>query len=206
MNNKAEQLNKDPGYSLIEKAYATALQKFPNIKKEEISLNVVFDSLGKDFILGIVVNSPSESIKYGVKARILAGLQFFLFKDREMEAGIAHELGHYEHAMKSYNDNRILRMKRFFEQTAKYAMPNLSTSIKLLFNKKHKHRWKRLQKWYIMKEMYADNKAFEAGYGAYVLADLKVLMPFLYSQKGTSELTFKETEARIKNLEEKLGI
>lgn len=130
--------------------------------------------------------------------RIFVGMYFFRLNDEEQKAVTAHELGHYI-CDKNNHPNKTKRQEQWVRE---YKFPPILNSL----SKKGRHRKKKIQKWYILSECYADNQVVEVGYGYSLLTILKFL-------KKNSNIPFipffnlrdkKEIKARIKNLEQKL--
>jgi len=184
------------------RSYLKVLEKFPNIKKGEIGTESA-SSLFRPFsVLGLRMNTekwPASDKR--PKANLVVGLQFYLLTDEEREAAIAHELGHYTHHVKKvYNINRIRKSQEWNKNLKMYASKSPKEMLDL--SEREKHRFERLEKWYIMKELGADNKALNAGYGRSMLLTLKNLSENEYEHIGP--VYQKEITMRIKNLEEKL--
>lgn len=187
----------------MEKIYPKVLEKFPEIRKEEIGTEDASSLFRLFFVLGLRMNTEKWPVSdKRPKASLVIGLQFYLLTDEEKEAAIAHELGHYiHHVKKSYNAKRVERMLGWNKSLKMYSFKSLKEMLDL--NEGEKHRFERLQKWYIMKELDADNKAINAGYGRSMLLTLKNLSESEYEHIGP--VYQKEITARIKNLEEKLS-
>ncbi len=141
-----------------------------------------------------------------IKPKIRVGDRFFLLSPKEHEATVAHEIGHYLYFMKHPHINRWKRMLRWNKEFYDYLYSKgLSRKIKdaiIFWSFKKRMKISKIEKWIIMKEIYADNIAFEAGYGETSLKLLKRVKNNLYN--NSDPLYQIELNARIKNLEEKL--
>lgn len=186
----------------IRKLYFKVLEKFPSIKEEEIRIKNASSLFRLFFVLGLRMNTEKWPLSdKRPKASLVVGLQFYLLTDEEKEAAIAHELGHYTHHVKKvYNINRIRKFQEWNKNLKMYASKSLKEMLDL--DKKEKHMFERLEKWYIMKELDADNKSINAGYGKSMLLTLKNLSKSEYEH--IEPVYQKEITIRIKNLEDKL--
>lgn len=186
----------------IGKTYIEVLEKFPEIRKEEIGIEEANSLLRPFFVLGLHMNIEKWPVSdKRPKANLIVGLQFYLLADKEKEAAIAHELGHYVHNVKkSYNAKRAERMRGWNKSLKMYASKSLKEMLDL--DEREKHKFERLEKWYIMKEIDADNKAANAGYGKPMLLTLKKLSKNKYEH--ISPVYQKEMTMRINNLEDKI--
>ncbi len=174
------------------KMYSEVLKKFPHISEGEIKLK--FEPSTKD-IIGISILEDDM-----LNPEIYMFKYFSNLTEDEKKAVIAHEIGHYYHYVKKhYNIKRTQRLTKFFEEAAFYNAHQRISKILGFISKKQKHKIKRLQKWYILQEIYADNKAAEVGYGEHVLSAIKDLV-----NDGYEPVYKEEFQARVKNLEEKL--
>ena len=86
-----------------------------------------------------------------LKGKFSVGKYFFSFPLLEQEACIAHELGHYK------NNKRTKKLK--------YLREMQSWQRQYEGEEPRRYSFERLRKWKILKEISADNQAFEAGYG-----------------------------------------
>jgi hypothetical protein len=137
--------------------------------------------------------------KYGdwkVDFILAASRPFFDMSESLKKGTIAHELGHYVEVARRPNLNNIMRKIKWIGESKYYTQHKFEIGFCKLFDKKVRHKDHRIRQWYLLSEMYADNKAFEAGYGKELLGALKYLVG-----KGANK---KYAGIRIKNLEEKL--
>jgi len=180
----------------FKKIYKKVLKKFPEIRKNEIELNY---RRAEPFFLTTISmydhsKLDSENIdaidsRGGIKKEPLLnygdGL-FLVLLDDEIEAVIAHELGHYL-CFKGYDSDKFKQVIK--RKTELFQNTELDT-----------HRIRRLKQWSIAREAYADRKSAEAGYGEILLKLLKKL----YDPTITGHAK-EEHDARIENLEKILG-
>lgn len=187
----------------VRKSYFKVLEKFPSIKEEEIGIESAGSLFRPFFVLGLRMNTEKWPVSNKrPKASLVVGLQFYLLTDEEKGAAIAHELGHYIHYVKkSYNVKRVERMISWNKSLKMYASKSLKEMLDL--NEREKYRFERLQKWYIMKELDADNKAINAGYGKSMFYTLKNFTEREYEH--ICPVYQKEMTMRIKNLEGKIS-
>jgi len=193
----------------LRRVYDKVVQSFPQVKKDDMVLLFSQDIPHAGFThwTGVGYNQ----LKF--YPAILSGKNFAKLSEEMKEGCIAHELGHYCDAFKLINKlsgkdfykdlnhpviQRMIRQKRITKKAYLYAGYSPLISVLKVFSKKIRHTDKRLKQWYLVSEQYADNKAFEAGYGKQVIEVLKYFKPFA-SPSSKTYLT-----ARIKNLEEKL--
>lgn len=185
----------------FKKMYSKVVKKFPNIKNDEITL--CFDPFVSYAEISLFDNIRIfHENEYVFDPKLSIGLSFFSkFNDKEREAVIAHELGHYDYRTRYRDLNRMKKVTKWVMDVNDYNMDVLKVKIISLFNKKKKHRIERLQGWYIMYELYADKKAAEAGYGKQMLAVLKKILPEYHRLPPIFQ---KEITARINHLERML--
>jgi len=178
--------------------YKSVLKKFPDIKEEEIGINPKIFGVYYIGISATIRKPPAYKWEPCPLLHIVP--RFFELTQEEQEATLAHELGHYVHYKKNLDIKRLLRQDKWKERMEYY-----DSSIKSLdeikdLGKSEQHELKRLQKWRVLDECFADTEAAKAGYGKVVLKLLKHLKekhPLVDSQP-----LFKlEVDERIKNLE-----
>lgn len=116
---------------------------------------------------------------------------FYGLSDEEKKGVFAHELGH---------GKRILRFKNHPEKIKKLVKWNRKMEPYLAHYIQPKKKDARLIKWHMMKEMYADNLAAEAGYGPQFLMHLRDV----HKRYDYTPVSNTEMEARIENLEKKI--
>lgn len=176
------------------KLYFKVLEKFPSISKEDGKISI--DQ--KTLFAHISVEYDEHSYKPKLRFNLIIDNLLFTLPEDWREAIIAHELGHYCQITKNFNARRFKRQVRWAECSDFYYNHRDITDVLKFLNKKHVHREKRVQKWFIMREIYADNKALEAGYGYGILSLLKSYRGIYFDSK--------ESDERINNLEHMLGI
>ncbi len=162
-------------------------EKFPEIK-----LEFEYDCFDKKE-LGIICTqiitttvhfedldySSINSSSYLKSISILATDNYFKLSLDEKLSSIAHEFGHIAHCAKSTNPKRLYRQNKWTKEL-------------LGVYKVSKHKMGRLEKWKLLKEVYADTQAAKKGYGEGILTFLK------RQEHSTNQ------EARVKNLEKLL--
>jgi hypothetical protein len=116
---------------------------------------------------------------------ILATDNYFQLSLDEKLSSIAHEFGHIVHCAKSTNPKRLYRHNKWTKEML--GVYNVS-----------KHKVGRLEKWRLLKEVYADTQAAKKGYSEGILS-------FLKRQKPSDEKYVIEQKVRIKNIENILG-
>lgn len=161
--------------------------------------------------------SPIDDYEFSYNARlvkkptIITNNGFLDFDNAEKLSIIAHELGHYDFYCNAPSlgcvKRRVLWNSIYYTDRDyfDYLLAN-GADIKILdYLSKYIHNDKRkarIKKWNLLKELYADNKAIESGYGKRLLDVLNKL----YERFGL-RITDKDVVLkRIKNLEEKLRV
>ena len=187
---------KDYDDSELKEIYLKVVKKFPGMKEEGIT---PMRHEGGNFI--ICITTPPPYLRYSMKSELIAGILFENFTYKEKEAIIAHELGHYEQSDKNQNNIRFLRQRAWDEDYNLHKRFRLFYKVAGLFSKKIKHKDERLKKRYLLAEIYADNKAAEAGYKEDLVSALKKILSLYAFSVDTRE----KINIRIKNLEEKLN-
>ncbi|MBM3199564.1 hypothetical protein FJZ53_01415 [Candidatus Woesearchaeota archaeon] len=166
--------------------YEEVVKKFPHIKESDIKPEFDPDygvcGLGYKLDLNNYHDWETDYL-------ITAGYSFFEMPKDLQEGVLAHELGHYCHAAKHQNFMRFVRHRRWINESKERLTNKMPES-------KGTHRDTRMKRWYLLSEMHADNKAFEAGYGKQLLDALKFL-------RSTS-LVKEYVDKRIENLELRL--
>lgn len=180
---------KKPIEKNLKKVYQEVLKRFPDIKEEELELNYIKEL--DDYI----VFSPFKGVflvRY--HPTLIVGKLFLELDDKEKEAVMAHEMGHYLR-IRNYSMKRIVRVMNRYESVSSYTEEKIR-------DEQFKHKVERLQKFFFMFEKYSDSKAIEAGYGVHVLSALKKVYTKHYETFPV--MTKINIYQRIKNLEEKL--
>ena len=180
-------------------------KKFPAIKNGEVKLEYASNAN----IAGFSMFDNYELFCHNriVKHPVLAiNSSFYKLNKDEAEPVIAHELGH--HYFFQNISPAKLRRRALWNMVYKYNSKFLQclddvtdpASIKYLLKyRQDEKRMARLEKWDLLKEIYADNKAAESGNGNDLLKFLKK-----YHEKNNPTTDNEMLHARIKNLEEKL--
>ncbi|MBM3199562.1 hypothetical protein FJZ53_01405 [Candidatus Woesearchaeota archaeon] len=141
----------------------------------------------------------TEKEGISVKFYLSGGQGFGCLSSEELEGVVAHELGHYAHMAKGNSTDSIMRQYRWTHMSDVCCNRRLMNRILTRLDKSYKRRVYRLNKWYLLSEIDADNRAAGAGYGKGLLSALK---SFLYKCTANKE----DTLIRIRSLEEKLGL
>jgi hypothetical protein len=184
----------------LEKTYLRTLENFPEIKKGDIKIKYLKST---DYALMLMVD-PLKFVyenKVVVDPMIIICDKFLESDEQEKEAMLAHELGHYSRYKKrGQSINKIRQNVNRNMLVKSYNNPSIQAFITL--DPKMAYKVKRLQKWNMLQELYADKRATEAGYG-------KVLINVLTRHLKEYNMFFApvqrdEMTIRIKNLEEKL--
>lgn len=176
----------------LKEMYLKVVKKFPQIKESEITIK---------YPTNVIAGITLVQGKNGFHGRLDASKFFFDdyqlgFTDEEREAVIAHELGHYDYYKKNFNSRRINRIVKWNNKSHLYdEFPTFFYMVGL-FSKRTRRNIKRLEKWYMMTEMYADSKAAEAGYDRQISSALEKLS---YHIDDFTE--WKRVKIRIKELE-----
>ncbi len=172
----------------LKRIYQEVLKSFPDVKEEELKLNYIPDL--NDYI----IFSPFEGSTESYRPTLVIGRLLSELNNKEKEAVMAHEIGHYLRT-KNYSMKRIVRAMNRYEKIQFYTEENIT-------NEQFKHNVERLQKFFFMFENYADSKAIEAGYGEHVLSALK--KTYNNHNKSFPAMSKRNICQRIKNLEEKI--
>lgn len=177
----------------LKRLYTEVVKDFPKIREKDIStdFNISVKVAGLIYRLDL-----DEYGDWKVDFILAASRPFFDMSESLKKGTIAHELGHYVEVARRPNLNNIMRKRKWIGESKYYTQHKFKIGFYKLFNKKEKHKDHRIKQWYLLSEMYADNQAFEAGYGKELLGALKYLI-----SKGANK---KYAGIRIKNLEEKL--
>lgn len=185
----------------LEKIYLRTLENFPEIRKEEIKIKYSrFE--GYSYMLMVDPYKFMYKNEVVVDPMIIIGDKFLESDEQEKEAMLAHELGHYcryKIGRQSINKIRQNGNRNILVKKYNYSF----TQIVINLNPKIRHRVKRLQKWKMLQELYADKRAAEAGYGKGIVK----LLEKHYSQyyKMLQPTGREEIEIRIRNLKKLLG-
>lgn len=167
----------------LKEIFDSVKEKFPEVKVEvehecvdESSpyfspIRVRIYTVSPFFIL-----KPSKE-RYLKRIVIQVSDNYFTLPLEEKFSGIAHELGHVLHDTKVLNPKRLYKADGWADQLKKLGDVS-------------EHKAKRLKKWALLREFYADKQAVIKGYGGGILSVLKRLQP-----------PTKEIQARISNLE-----
>lgn len=156
----------------IRKLYSKVVKKFPNIKKDSISVEYIPDY---DYAGMSICDCDRLLIKceFVVKTTLNVGRNFLRFSKEEQEAVIAHELGHYEHDTKGTPE--VLKRRTLWATATglyhhidnpavlatleglRYIKTEPVKRILYFFNKESKLA--RLQKWNQMCDLDADQQS-----------------------------------------------
>ncbi|MBM3199555.1 hypothetical protein FJZ53_01370 [Candidatus Woesearchaeota archaeon] len=180
--------NQETKIEEVKALYVKVLEKFPSLLFKEPRID--YDSSGGRYAAMSILDERGRKDPV-----VLVGRIFFSLEDSEKEAIFAHELGHYC-TMRNYSVERLKRTSMWTYRSSFYEASHA------LANKRFSHEIKRLQKWTNMREIDADNKAAEAGYGKEVLQALKKTCE--ESWENCSMIGQNSLLARISNLEKKL--
>ena len=184
----------------LKSLYSKVVEKFPEIKESKIKLS--YSGLF-DYVCFLIIDEKKfiEEKKVVIDPSITTGPKFFDFTEEEKETSIAHEIGHYARYKKNLNKKKIKQTLKRNSTVQQYAY---NSAFQLLEERGFEadHKLRRLKKWYLLEELYADNKAIEAGYGKPLLKILQKHFANYFS--NLSSFHKKELDIRIKNLEEKL--
>lgn len=184
----------------FERVYSRVVEKFPEIKKEELKLKHMDDFEYVSFLM-IDDKKYLEENKIVIDPSMIVGAKFLEFSEEEKEASIAHELGHYTRYKKS-SPKKVGKSILYAYIMSVYAnSPEMWQLEEMDSNIRHK--MKRVKKWHFMQEVYADNRAIEAGYG-------KVLINVLTRHLKKYSMAFAPVQRdemiiRINNLEGKIS-
>lgn len=185
----------------LERAYSKVVEKFPSIKKEELKLKYS-DNL--EYVIFLMVDEEKflKEQKLVIDPSITVGSKFLSFTEEEKESAITHELGHYSRYKRS-SPKKIEKSMFYTSLLNVYASNPAMWTVEEM-DKEIRHKMGRVKKWHYMQEVYADNKAVEAGYG-------KVLINVLTRHLDKYGMMLvpvhrDELTIRIKNLEEKLSM
>lgn len=173
--------------------YSEVVNSFPSIEGWRIRLE--YDPSFGDYASLITEEAfwpPRRKPRFNYT--ICVGSSFYWLNNDEKKAVISHELGHYC-KQKNCSAKKVEKEMKWWREIEKHEN-------RLLKTQDLNHRINRLIKWRVLTENYADNKAFEAGYGNNVLGILKNIYQEEYDTMGL--INDKILTARIKNLEDKL--
>lgn len=183
----------------LERAYSRVVEKFPCIRKEELKLKY---SNNMEYVIFLMVDEEKflKEQKLVISPSITVGSKFLSFTEEEKESAIAHELGHYSRYKRS-SPKKIEKSMFYTSLLNVYAGNPAMWAVEEMDKEIH-HKMGRVKKWHYMQEVYADNKAVEAGYG-------KVLINVLTRHLDKYGMMLvpvhrDELTIRIKNLESKL--
>jgi len=167
----------------LKRIYQKVVKNFPEIEKDDIRIE--FERVPHDIGIAMIDYERYEAKGEVIRdPTIYVGLYFFGFKEKEMEAAIAHELGHYMH-YKNFSTDMLRRLIKWVIASNEMSYTN-----------------KRIQKWSLMDEIYADEQALKAGYGKPLISSLKHVLQTYY--KTLPQIGKKELNVRIENLEKKV--
>ncbi|MBM3199557.1 hypothetical protein FJZ53_01380 [Candidatus Woesearchaeota archaeon] len=190
---------KDKVLEELKRIYSKVTERLPELKKEELSLRY---SENIDYVIFLMVDEKKflKENKIVISPSITVGLKFLTFTEEEKESAVSHELGHYCRYKRS-SPVKVEKSMLYVQVLNAYAAnPKIWVLEEMDYEIKHKIG--RVKKWHYMQEMYADNKAFEAGYGQALLNVLKNHIATYHD--ALAPVHKKELNLRINNLEEKL--
>ncbi|MDP2908873.1 MAG: M48 family metalloprotease [Nanoarchaeota archaeon] len=157
----------------FKKVYLEVLEKFPWVGKDEVTLK--YNPL--IFIISFLDVNPYILMGTGQLVKspyLLVSDDFFtVFDDEQKKAIIAHELGHYKRS-KDYSLEKLTMHAKFKDQL--FSFYSLNHDYKEMLrnsDKKLGRKIDRLEKWRLLDEMHADNKAVKAGYKEPLLSALE---------------------------------
>ena len=185
----------------LERTYLRTLENFPEIKRGDIKIKYLRST---DYALMLMVD-PLKFVyenKVVVDPMIIICDKFLESDEQEKEAMLAHELGHYSRYKKrGQSINKIRQNVNRNMLVKSYNNPSIQAFITL--DPKMAYKVKRLQKWNMLQELYADKRATEAGYGKGMVK----LLEKHYSQyyEMLQPTAREEIETRIRNLKKLLG-
>lgn len=167
--------------------YLKVVKNFRDVKPGDIKTEYLFqmpDYLG----LFPLINDEGR-----YEPIIIAGRYFFEVDKKKRAACLAHEIGHH-YRCKDYTSKALQRVTQHYSEIPCYMEHHADVLG---------HRMERLRKWSLAYEIYADNKAVEAGYGKPLLSFLqKIISEYYEFLPFIAKSTSKD---RIKNLEEKIS-
>lgn len=176
--------------------YLKVLEKF-GIGKEEIEIYYCFATS----LAGLAFREEYHDGKIVMKPILVLDFDFSFLSEQRKEGVVAHEIGHYLHCKKNCNPNRIKRMIKWVSELNDYDQKSEEEQFFINLYRKRRNKIKKLKKWGMLSEFYADDQAVERGYGNQILESLKMAKKnYLLTKCGEQEL-YK----RIERLEEILG-
>ena len=183
----------------LEKTYLRTLENFPEIGKEGIKIRY----LGLTDYAYMLMVDPYKFLyenEVVVDPMIIIGDKFLESDEQEKEAMLAHELGHYCR-YKKYSIHKIRQTVK--RNTLVKEYDDAFTEIVTIIDPKIGHMVKRLRKWNMLQELYADKRAAGARYGKSLIK----LLEKHYSQyyEILQPRMREEVETRIRNLKKLLG-
>lgn len=159
----------------LERTYLRTLENFPEIRRGDIQIKYL---ISIDYALMLVVD-PYKFVyenEVVVDPMIIIGDKFLESDEQEKEAMLAHELGHYDYYTKNLNPYRFSRLVKWTDKSELYDKYQIFFDIAGFFSKRINHKVKRIQKWYLLTEVYANRKAAEAGYGKHMISAMKKIL------------------------------
>lgn len=171
-----------------ERLYKEVLERFPEIKPYEISLH--FQG-GSGLHASMAIDRHMLDFQKKVSGVLIINELFHKLSNEEKKELIAHEIGHYKRVRKKTPE----KIKKMIE------LEFLCTSGNYRYLRNRNKE--RFVKWYMLKEMDADNCVLEAFPGRAFLQHLKTNYKE-YAHMMNKELK-QVIEARIANLEEKIS-
>lgn len=185
----------------LEKIYLKVLENFPEIKKEDLKL-VRLPFYNPAYACLLMVN-PIKFMynnEVVVDPMIILGDKFLESDEQEKEAMLAHELGHYSR-YKRYSIHKIRQTVK--RNTLVKEYDNAFTEIVTIIDPKIGHMVKRLRKWNMLQELYADKRAAGTRYGKGMVKLLEKHYSQYYEMLQSTQR--EEIETRIRNLKKLLG-
>lgn len=209
---------------MIRELFSKIMNEYFNIKTR-----VSYSALSKEFGLirnGVVRMeygsdvtvagfSPIDDYEFLYNTRLVkdpsitTDKNFLKFNKGERLSIIAHELGHYDFYCNAPSSECLRRrmlwnITHYMDRDYLDSLLEGGADIKVLeYLTRYKYddkRTARLKKWNLMKELHADNKAIDSGYGKELLSMLKKAHKKWRSRLADENVIIK----RIKNLEYKM--
>ncbi|MFH1211291.1 MAG: hypothetical protein V1645_05260 [archaeon] len=147
------------------KSYDNVLKRFPEVEKGEVKIEYHAAMKNGAFTAVIDIEEYESRGNLVRKPKMIVGPRFEdEMNKREQDAVLAHEFGHYIRDREYSTDQLIAQMARNRE---------LNQWLDFEKNGSTPHRIKRLKKWYILHELYADKTAAQRGYKHSLLAFTK---------------------------------
>ncbi|MBM3199561.1 hypothetical protein FJZ53_01400 [Candidatus Woesearchaeota archaeon] len=165
--------------------YHDVAKKFKDLNVQDVTIKYAPDM--DDY----AVLSPYGEDEKRKKPTLFVGHLMFNLDKEEIEAVIAHELGHYVR-IKNYSWEKFKKQSDWSQEIGDYTSH-------MLKDEAVKHRVKRLQNWYFLIESYADKQAADKGYAKHIVSSIKKINR--WHEKEMPLLAKRNDAKRIKSLE-----